>query len=71
MEVVFHRGRLPWRLSAMEVVFHGGRLPSIQNFPDCLSSIIVDLKLLEIKFCSFHAISSCFQLFSANEVIFH
>ena len=44
----------------MEVVFHGGRLPKFQKFPYCLSSTIVDLKLAESKFCSFHAISGCF-----------
>ena len=68
MEVFLHGGRLPWRSSYMEVVFHGGCLPSIQNFPDCLSSIIVDLKLLEIKFCSFQAVSSYFQLMRSSSI---
>jgi hypothetical protein len=68
MEVVFHGGRLPWRSSSMEVVFHGGCLPSFQNFADCFSSIIEDLKLLKIKFCSFFAISSCFQLLRSSSI---
>jgi hypothetical protein len=35
MEVIFHRGRLPWRLSSMEVIFHGGGLPNFQHFENC------------------------------------
>jgi hypothetical protein len=60
MEVVFHGGRLPWRSSPMEVVF---LLSEIFQ-----SSIIVDLKLLEIKFCSFQAVSSYFQLMRSSSI---
>jgi hypothetical protein len=51
LDVVLQGGCYSRNSSSREVVFH----LSI-NFPNCLSSITVDLKLLKIKLCSFTAV---------------
>ena len=51
-EMVFHQGRLPLMSSSMEFVF-----PISKFFKIDLDSTRVDLPMLEIKFCSFPAIS--------------
>jgi hypothetical protein len=54
----------------MEVVFHRGRLPYYKIIPDCLSSTIGYLKLLEsvAHFMLFQAVSFYFQLLRSSSI---
>ena len=72
MEVIYHGGCLPWRLSSMHVVFHGGHLPTFKQFPSytrfTIEDLIFLLKATIAHFMLFQPISCYFTIMRLSSI---